>query len=114
MSLGSVQSPSFKGVYRVTMPNVKEIQDPKEKSAVEDAVINSVVMGANMSIAEPRVSKDHASIYYKIDDKNDKSFENGFKSILDDCNKRFNTDLAKKVYFQKVDDKEYQDAEVLK
>lgn len=115
MSIQSNYStPSFKGVYKVTMPNVKNAKDENEKNALADAVINTTVMGINMSTAEPRVSSDNASVYFKIDNKNDASFEAGFKSIVDDCNKRFNTNLAQKVYYQKVDENEYNKANPLK
>ena len=100
---------SFKGVYKVTLPNVDTLKDKKEKDAAKDAVVGTVVMGSNMSVAEPKVVQNADSIttYFKIDDKNDANFENGFKSIISDCNKRFNTDVASKVYMEKVSEEEY-------
>ena len=107
-------NPSFKGVYKVTMPNVKTVKDEKEKGALTEGMINAVVLGTNLSVAEPRVAKDNSAVYFKVDDKNDKMFESGFKTIVDECNKQFNTDLAKKVYYKKVDNSEYNQAEILK
>lgn len=100
---------SFKGVYKVTLPQVDTLKDKNEKDAVKDAVINTVVMGSNMSVAEPKVVQNGNSLttYFKIDDKNDANFENGFKSIVDNCNKKFNTDVASKVYMEKVSEEEY-------
>ncbi len=100
---------SFKGVYKVTLPQVDTLKDKNEKDAVKDAVINTVVMGSNMSIAEPKVVQNGNSLttYFKIDDKNDANFENGFKSIVDNCNKKFNTDVASKVYMEKVSEEEF-------
>lgn len=103
---------SFKGVYKITMPNIKEAKDEKEKNAITEVAINTVVMGANASIAEPKT--DGKNVYFKIDDKNDAKFEAGFKNILDNCNKQFNVDMAKKTYIQKVSEAEYQKAESLK
>lgn len=111
MSVTSVQSPSFKGVYKVTMPNVDSIKDENEKAALASAIVNTAVMGFNYSVVEPRVSNDKASVYYKVDDKNNAAFENGFKNILDECNKQFNIDVAKKVYYQKSDEQEFNKAE---
>ena len=104
---------SFKGVYKVTLPNVKEAKSEQEKNAYTDMAINVTVMGANSSIAEPKTSQDNKSIYFKIDDRNDANFEAGFKNILNDCNKRFNIDMAKKAYITKVSDAEYNNAQSL-
>ena len=112
MSVG-MSVPSFKGVYKITMPNVNTISDKKEKEAVSEMAINTIVMGANSSIEAPRVNKDDSSIYFKINDKDDKNFEKGFNEILEYCNKNFNTDLAKKVYMQKVSEAEFRKAEPL-
>ena len=101
----------FKGVYRVTLPNVKEAKNEQEKGAYTDAAINTVIMGANNSIAQPRVSEDKKSVYFKIDDKNDANFEKGFSSILNDVNKRFSIDMAKKAYIQKVGEEEFNKAQ---
>ena len=108
----NVTNPSFKGVYKVTMPNVNSIKDEKEKQAATEAIINTLVMGSNLSVAEPRVEKGNdVSIYFKVNDKNDQVFENGFKNILAECNRVFNTDMAKKVYYKKVDNAEYDKAD---
>ena len=107
-------NPAFKGIYKVTMPNVNTVKDEKEKAALTETMINTVVLGANLSVAEPRVSKDNSSVYFKVDNKNDQVFENGFKTIINECNKQFNTDLAKKVYYKKVDDAEFNKAEIVK
>ncbi len=103
----SIDSLAFKGVYKVTLPNVKEAKNEQEKAAYTDAVINTVVMGANASVSEPKFDKDSKSIYFKINDKNDAKFEEGFTRIMDDCNKRFNIDMANKAYIQKVSEDEY-------
>jgi len=110
----SFTNPAFKGVYKVTMPNVKNVANENEKNAVAEAIVNTSVMGINMSAAEPKISNDNNSVYFKVDDKNNSAFEAGFKNILDDCNKRFNTDLAQKVYCTKVDENEYNKANPLK
>ena len=99
--------PNFKGCYKVTMPNVKEIKDPKEKSVMTDIIINTVVMGSNMSIDAPRMDKEAGSVYFKIADKKDADFEKGFKFIIDKCNKDFGIDAAKKAYIQKVNEEEF-------
>ena len=103
----SMNPVAFKGVYKVTLPNVKEAKNEHEKAAYTDVVMNTVVMGANASVAEPKFDKNTSSVYFKINDKNDAKFEKGFSMILDDCNKRFNLDLAQKAYIQKVSDEEY-------
>ena len=105
----STNGVSFKGVYKVTLPKVDTLKDKNEKEAAKDAVINTVVMGGNMSVAEPKVVQNADSIttYFKIDDKNNANFENGFKSIIDSCNKKFNVDVASKVYMEKVSEEEY-------
>ena len=108
----SVDSVSFKGVYKVTIPNVKDIKDEKEKAALSEAAIGAIVMGANSSIEAPRTDNKN-SVYFKIDNKNDANFEKGFTSILNECNKQFNMDLAKKVYFEKVSDEEFKNAQPL-
>lgn len=109
MSIEGIQGTAFKGVYKVTLPNVDAIKDKKEKDAATDAVINTVVMGYNMSAAEPKIvpNGDLITTYFKIDDKNDQKFETGFKNIVDNCNKSFNTDVAKRVYMEKVSEAEY-------
>ena len=53
-----MNSVAFKGVYKVTLPNVKEAKDEKEKAAYTEAVMNTVVMGANASVAEPKFDND--------------------------------------------------------
>ena len=50
---------------------------------------------------------------FKIDDKNDPKFEAGFSNILNDINKRFNIDMAKKAYIQKVGDEEFNKASLV-
>ena len=112
--MNNVSSPNFKGVYKVNMPNVQNIKDEKEKNALAETMVYTLVMGSNYSSAEPRVAKDNSAVYFKIDNKNDKAFEAGFKEIINECNKQFNTDMAKKVYYNKVDEAEYNKAEVLK
>ncbi|MBQ7125956.1 hypothetical protein IJO12_02605 [bacterium] len=107
-----MDSVSFKGVYKVTIPNVKEMKDEKEKTAVSEAAVGAIVLGANSSIEAPRTD-NKSSIYFKIDNKNDSSFEKGFANILSECNKQFNIDVAKKVYLEKVSDAEFQKAQVL-
>ena len=102
-----MNSVAFKGVYKVTLPNVKEAKDEKEKAAYTEAVMNTVVMGANASVAEPKFDKDSSSVYFKINDKNDAKFEKGFSTILNECNKKFNVDMVKKAYIQKVSEEEY-------
>lgn len=110
----NVSSPNFKGVYKVNMPDVNNIKDEKEKSAIAETMVYTLVMGANYSAADPRVAKDNSAVYFKVDDKNDKAFEAGFRQVIDECNKQFNTDMAKKVYYSKVDEAEYNKAEILK
>ena len=109
----SVNPVSFKGVYKVTMPKVTEAKDDKEKAAYTDVATNVVVMAANASVAQPKVDATKTSMYFKIADKNDANFEKGFAGILESCNKRFNVDMAKKAYIQKVSDEEYDKAETL-
>lgn len=103
----SNSAPNFKGCYKVTLPNVKDIKDPKEKSAMSEVVMNTVVMGANMSVVAPRMNKEAGSVYFKIADKNDANFEKGFKFTLDNCNKKFGVDAAQKAYIQKVSEEEF-------
>ena len=109
MSTDGIQGTAFKGVYKVTLPKVDSIKDKKERDAATDAIINTTVMGYNMSSAEPKIipSGDLVTTYFKIDDKNDAKFENGFKNIIDNCNKSFNTDIAKRVYMEKVSEEEF-------
>lgn len=107
-------NPAFKGVYKVNVPDVKNVKDEKEKNALAETMINALVMGANFSVTDPRVSKDNSAVYFKIDNKNDAAFEKGFNSIISECNKQFNMDLAKKVYINKVSDAEFDKAEILK
>lgn len=104
---------AFKGVYKVTLPNVKEAKNETEKAAYTEAAINTVVMGANNSIERARVSGDNKSVYFKIDDKNDSNFETGFSNILNECNKKFNIEMAKKAYIQRVSNEEFNKAKVL-
>ena len=101
------QSVNFKGCYKVTMPNVKSIEDPQMKGAMTEVVMNTVIMGANMSVAEPRMNKEAGSVYFKIADQKDATFEKGFKMIIDGCNKKFGVDAAKKAYIQKVSEEEF-------
>ena len=110
MTVSNVQSPAFKGVYKFNAPNVDTIKDEKEKAAVTEAIINSVVMGSNYSITSPRIAPDKSGFYFKIDDKNDAAFEKGYKNIVDNCNKMFNIDVAKKVYYSKVTEEEFNKA----
>ena len=110
----NVTSPAFRGVYKVAMPDVEKVKDEKEKNALAETMINALVMGANFSITDPRVAKDNSAVYFKIDNKNDAAFEKGFNSIINECNKQFNMDLAKKVYINKVSDAEFNKAEILK
>ena len=105
---------SFKGVYKVTIPKVTEAKNEKEKAAYTDVAMNVVVMGANNSIAQPKVDAAKKHMYFKINDVNDTKFETGFKNILENCNKQFNIDMAKIAYIEKVSDTEYQNAETLK
>ncbi len=105
---------AFKGVYKVTMPKVTDAKNEKEKAAFTEVATNVVVMGANASVAMPKVDKATSSIYFKINDKNDANFEAGFKNILDHCNKQLGVDMAKRAYMQKVSEAEYQKAEALK
>ena len=107
----SISPIGFKGVYKVTLPNVKDAKNEQEKGAFTDTAVNTVLMGANSSIAQPRVSEDQKSVYFKIDDKNDPIFETNFSNILNDVNKRFNIDMAKKAYIQKVGDEEFNKAQ---
>lgn len=109
----SISPISFQGVYKVTLPNVKEATNEQEKGAYTDAAINTVLMGANTSVAQPKVSEDKKSVYFKIDDKNDTNFEKGFSNIVNDVNKRFNVDMAKKAYIQKVSEAEFNSAQVI-
>ena len=108
----SISPISFQGIYKVTLPNVKEAKNDAEKGAYTDAAINTVVMGANNSIDQPRVSEDKKSVYFKIADKNDANFETGFSNILNDINKRFNVDMAKKAYIEKVSEEEFNKAQL--
>ena len=110
----NVTNPAFKGVYKVTMPKVDTGKDENEKKAIAETVINTLVMGANMSVAEPKIDKSTNSIYFKIDDKNDKVFESGFNNIINECNKVFNIDMAKKAYIKKDNESEYEKADALK
>lgn len=112
--MNNVTNPSFKGVYKVNMPNVNSVKDEKEKNSLAETMVYALVMGANLSVSEPRVAKDNSAVYFKVDNKSDKAFEDGFKEIISECNKQFNTDMAKKVYYNKVDEAEYNKAEVLK
>ena len=109
----SISPISFQGVYKVTLPNAKEATNEQEKGAYTDAAINTVLMGANTSVAQPKVSEDKKSVYFKIDDKNDTNFEKGFSNIVNDVNKRFNVDMAKKAYIQKVSEAEFNSAQVI-
>ena len=111
--MNNVSNPAFKGVYKVNMPNVQNVKDEKEKNALAETMVYALVMGSNLSVAEPRVAKDNSAVYFKIDNKNDQAFEAGFKEIINECNKQFNADMAKKVYYNKVDEAEYNKAEVL-
>ncbi len=104
---------SFKGVYKVTLPNVKEAKNEQEKGAYTDMAVNTVVMASNASVAPPKVADDKKSVYFKIDDKNDANFEAGFKNIVAECNKIYNIDMAKKAYIQKVDEAEYNKASAI-
>jgi len=104
---------AFKGVYKMTAPKVDAAKNEQEKAALTDCITNCVVMGCNMSVVQPKVNKEEGALYFKIDDKNDKDFENGFKTIVNECNKKFNTDLAKTVYVQKTTDADFNKAEVL-
>ena len=110
----SFSNPAFKGIYKVNMPDIRTIQDEKEKTALAETMVNTLVLGSNFSVTDPRVAKDDSAVYFKIDDKNDAAFEAGFKTILDECNKQFNMDLAKKVYYNKADEAEFNKAEELK
>lgn len=101
---------SFQGTYKVTLPNLKTAMNENEKGAFMDAAINTVVMAANTSVAKPKVSPDKKSMYFKIDDKNDAKFEQGFLEILEECNKKFNVDMAKKAYLKKVTPEEFDKA----
>ena len=49
-------------------------------------------------------------MYFKINDKNDALFEKGFANILENCNKQFNIDMAKKAYYEKVSEEEFNKA----
>ena len=111
MSQINVNSPAFKSIYKVQMPNAKEVKDEKEKNVVSDAVINSVVMGFNMSVEPPRISKDKSAVFYKINDANDAAFEKGFKNIIENCNKQLSSDLAEKIYYEKASEQEFKNAE---
>lgn len=114
MTVNNVQSPSFKGIYKFTAPNIDTIKDEKEKAVLADVIVNSVVMGGNYSVTAPRIAPDKSGVYFKIDDKNDKAFEDGFKAMLDDCNKKFNIDVAKKAYCTKVSEQEFNQAQQIK
>ena len=109
----SISPVSFKGVYKVSIPKVTDAKNEKEKAAFTDVAMNVVVMGANNSIAQPKTDEARNAMYFKIDDKNDAKFEQGFKNILDNCNKQFNIDMAKKAYMQKVSNEEYNNAKAL-
>jgi len=109
----TVNPVAFKGIYKITMPKATEAKNEQEKGAYTDTITNVVVMGANNSIVPPKVDKNTSSIYFKIDDKNDTQFETGFKNIIEDCNKRFNIDMAQKAYMEKVSEEEFQNAESL-
>lgn len=110
----SISPIGFKGIYKVTLPNVKEATSQQEKGAYTDMAFNTVVLGANNVIDSPRISEDKKSVYFKVDDKNDSKFEAGFSNILNDINKRFNVDMAKKAYIQKVGEDEYNKAPLVK
>jgi hypothetical protein len=110
----NISNPAFKGIYKVTMPDIRTINNEKEKEGMAETMINTIVLGTNFSIAEPRVAKDNSAVYFKIDNKNDKIFESNFKKLIDECNKQFNMDVAKKVYYNKTDDKEFNKAIELK
>ena len=105
---------AFKGVYKISLPNVKEAKTDQEKAAYTDVAMNTIVMAANNSVAPPRVDNKTKNIYFKINDKNDAQFEAGFKQILDMCNKNLKMDMSKKVYVQKVSEDEFNKAEPLK
>ena len=110
MSVNANNSVAFKGIYKVSLPRVDKAKDDNEKAALTEASINSTLMGFNYSIDYPRINEQKAAVYYKIDDINDKNFEEGFKNIIDECNKAFNVDIAKKAYIQKVDENEFKEA----
>lgn len=105
----SVSPVSFKGIYKVTMPKVTDAKNPNEKAAYSELVINTAVMGHNASVMQPKKASD--SVYFKIDDRCDAKFEAGFRNILDACNKKFNVDLSKIAYIQKVSAEEYNKAQ---
>ena len=109
----SISPISFKGVYKVTIPKVNEAKNQQEEAAYTDLAINTVVMATNNSVERPRIDDAGQSMYFKIDDKNDAKFESGFKNILDNCNKQFNLDLAKKAYIEKVSNEEFEQAQAL-
>lgn len=109
----SMSPVSFKGVYKVTIPKVTEAKNEQEKAAYTDLAMGVVVMGANASVAQPKVDAEQKSMYFKINDKNDEKFEAGFKNIVDNCNKQFNIDMAKKAYMEKVSEEEFAQAQAL-
>lgn len=104
---------NFKGIYKLSGVNVDKIKDKKEQEAATECLINAVILGANMAVDNVKVSteNDIPSTYFKIDDKNDAKFESTFKQIVDECNKMFNTNLASKIYIQKVNAEEYNKAQ---
>ena len=109
-----MQSPSFRSIYRMPLTRVDKIEDPAEKQAMTEAAIQSTVLGFNASIDYPRISKDQAFAYFKVDDKNDAKFEQAHKNIVDNCNKMFNTDIAKKMYVEKANEADYLAADIVR
>ncbi|MBQ4113896.1 hypothetical protein IJD34_00675 [bacterium] len=103
----SINPVSFKGVYKVTLPHVDSAKNEKEKAAYTEMAINTIVMGMNASVAEPKADEKSGSIYFKINDANDVKFEKGFAGLLKNCNDQFKVDMAKKAYIEKVSDAEY-------
>jgi hypothetical protein len=103
---------TFNGVYKVTMPKVTEAKNEREKAAFTEMAMNTVIVGTNSSIDLPRVN-DKNSIYFNIHNNFDEKFENVFKQTIEDCNKKFNVDMAKKAYLERVSIDEYNNAKPL-
>ena len=60
----SISPIGFKGIYKVTLPNVKEATNQQEKGAFTDAAFNTVVLGANNVLDSPRISEDKKIVYF--------------------------------------------------
>ncbi|MCQ2738697.1 MAG: hypothetical protein MJ237_00560 [bacterium] len=116
-NVGACSNPqpmAFRGIYKLTAPKVDTIKDEKEKNALTDILMYTVMMGYGMSVATPRVNEKEGSLYFKIDDNKNAEFEKSYKDAVAECNKIYNLDIAKKAYIQKVSENEFNQAKEIK